>query len=226
MFRIIKALMIATFETWVVMLSSKKTVFLVFIPAAAVLFIIVNFEEAPLLLKGIIVFIGALSCLAGIENLRKEVMENAWDAHLELARAILEPLNNENKEKETIISLTYLSAMKRKNIFAKSMLFTSFFILGIIYLITNRSELGVFCFVSFVSLFLIILKEEIVGFRIKKGIFGTNKYEAKELIEFLLNNSEDIDFHDDQGRSRKIFVSEAEDLKTKQRPFIQGAKTQ
>lgn len=44
----------------------------------------------------------------------------------------------------------------------------------------------------------------IVMYRIKKGYFGSNINEMKEIINFIVKNSQKIDFTDDNGNYRKL----------------------
>ena len=57
---------------------------------------------------------------------------------------------------------------------------------------------------------LLYLNTFLVNFRIKKGFYGGNEFEAREIINFIEENSEKIDFGD--GDSPKQLFNE-EDLK-------------
>ncbi|MCI5197014.1 MAG: hypothetical protein D3919_12465 [Candidatus Electrothrix sp. AW5] len=63
--------------------------------------------------------------------------------------------------------------------------------------------------VLLVLLSLLIIKEQLMEYRIKKGLFGTNRTEAKAIIEFIIKNSEDIDFTDSNGNLRRALLPEA-----------------
>lgn len=64
-----------------------------------------------------------------------------------------------------------------------------------------------------VLIFLIslILKEQLLGYRIRKGLFGTNRTEARELIDFIIKNSDNLDFTDSNGNLRRALLPEAKD---------------
>jgi hypothetical protein len=53
------------------------------------------------------------------------------------------------------------------------------------------------------------LNQTILVYRIKKGLYGANDYEARELIEFIFQNVDYIDFND--GNSRKKIMPEPEE---------------
>ncbi len=55
---------------------------------------------------------------------------------------------------------------------------------------------------------LLLFRLQIVTSRIQKGIFGTNKNEARELILFIINNADEIDFTNDDGRPKRAFLPE------------------
>ena len=45
------------------------------------------------------------------------------------------------------------------------------------------------------------VNELLLDFRIKNGFYGTNKYECKEILNFIWSESEDLT---DDGKKRKI----------------------
>lgn len=62
--------------------------------------------------------------------------------------------------------------------------------------------------------------------RIKLGKFGMNKYEAKQLIDFIKEQSDKIDFTDDSGKPRKLFDLESDlDPEIKKLPGISSLLT-
>jgi signal transduction histidine kinase len=71
-------------------------------------------------------------------------------------------------------------------------------------------------FVLLALLSLLIVKEVLIEYRIKKGIFGTNRTEARALIEFIIKNSDDIDFTDSNGSLRRALLPAAEPASTEQ----------
>ncbi|MDH2593993.1 hypothetical protein [Acinetobacter nosocomialis] len=113
---------------------------------------------------------------------------------------------SENKRvtvKEIAISLTYLFNLKKKNRLTKILLVLCGITLALLnnyYSEWNLLKLSMICIATWG---LIVLKETIVEFRIRKGWFGTNKYEAKVLINFLIKNSDDIDFTDGNGKLKR-----------------------
>jgi hypothetical protein len=65
----------------------------------------------------------------------------------------------------------------------------------------------------FVTVFLLLLvaiigQEALFSYRVRKGLFGRNASEAREVIEFILKNSDRIDFTD--GGRPKPIISEAD----------------
>lgn len=120
------------------------------------------------------------------------------------------------KAKEFAISITYLINLKRKNIKIKVFLWISIFTFILLNFYFSDSELLIFSIILASTLFLISIKELIVEFRIKKGWFGTNKVEAKALIDFLIANSDEIDFTDNDGKlKRSLFPDSTLEQQTK-----------
>lgn len=50
---------------------------------------------------------------------------------------------------------------------------------------------------------LIIIKDKVISYRLRNGLFGKNESEAREIIHFILENRNDIDFTDG-GNSKRI----------------------
>ncbi|MCI5125485.1 MAG: hypothetical protein D3925_13670 [Candidatus Electrothrix sp. AR5] len=112
--------------------------------------------------------------------------------------------------KELALSLTYLSHSKRNNTKLKLILFLCtgiFFGLSWIFPLMN---LSIITFMLLVCISLLIAKELLMEYRIKKGLFGTNRAEARTLIEFIIKNSEDIDFTDSNGNLRRALLPKVE----------------
>jgi hypothetical protein len=55
---------------------------------------------------------------------------------------------------------------------------------------------------------LLVLKLLVLLFRVRKGYFGTNSAEAREMIKFLIAHSENIDFNDPNGGLRRALSAE------------------
>lgn len=53
---------------------------------------------------------------------------------------------------------------------------------------------------------LLIVYQLLLNYRIKNGLYGTNNYEAREIIGFIINNSDK--FKDDSGKTLPIFPEE------------------
>lgn len=132
---------------------------------------------------------------------------------------------SENKKvavKEIAISLTYLFNLKKENYKTKIYLVFSAVILVLLNYYYPHWDLLNFSIICIVVLGLIIIKESIVEFRIRKGWFGTNKIEAKALIDFLINNSDDIDFTDGNGKLKRTLFPECTRTQDVVKPVEEG----
>jgi ABC-type cobalt transport system substrate-binding protein len=69
---------------------------------------------------------------------------------------------------------------------------------------TNRAVI----LILMICVLLIFTREKLISYRVSKGYFGQNESEAREIIKFIINNSENIDFTD--GGKRKSLFNKAD----------------
>ncbi|CAK8716763.1 hypothetical protein GMJAKD_05940 [Candidatus Electrothrix aarhusensis] len=115
-----------------------------------------------------------------------------------------------NIAKEVALSITYLRHLKRGNWKLKLALFIC---TGIFFGLSwklPQINLSVLSIVLLGLISLLITKELLVEYRIRKGLFGTNRMEARALIKFIIKNSDDIDFTDSNGNLRRALLPEAD----------------
>jgi hypothetical protein len=72
-------------------------------------------------------------------------------------------------------------------------------------LYTERTTFGPPLFLVSLALVL-LLRQQVFEWRIRKGSYGTNDEEAREIIAFVVDQSSNIDFTDGGGQ-RKLFSS-------------------
>jgi hypothetical protein len=56
--------------------------------------------------------------------------------------------------------------------------------------------------------FLLLIKDAVLHYRVTHGLFGTNAYEARMMIDFLLENADKTDFTDGNGKLKPAFLPE------------------
>lgn len=110
--------------------------------------------------------------------------------------------------KEVALSLTYLKKLKERHSEIKLALLACATLLVIFSFRFPDLVLLQFATVSIAALGLLVLKEAVVEYRIRNGLFGTTRFEARELIDFIVKNSDDIDFTDSNGNLRKALLPE------------------
>jgi len=121
--------------------------------------------------------------------------------------------------REVAISISYLESVKKRTLRAKIglllcsvlLLSTSFAFPGLELLDAAATSSGV--------LGLLFLRDALLEYRIRNGFFGTSRSEAKDLVEYLVSNSEDIDFTDGSGKLRRALEPE------KQRQHLGDGRT-
>ncbi len=83
-------------------------------------------------------------------------------------------------------------------------------IITIIYIFVSKflfpPPSNIFLCVLLGSALLVFLESLIFNYRVNQGWYGSNELEAKEIIDFILKNSEDIDFTD--GNSPKSIIKQ------------------
>ncbi|WP_151800191.1 hypothetical protein [Acinetobacter nosocomialis] len=165
----------------------------------------VNFKYISILLFGYLVFVASI--ITFFENyfikIMKEPLLAFHSLNSDLNKLLKLSVNKKATVKEIAISLTYLFYVKKKNYLTKIILILCGLTLGLLNIYYSEWHLLKLSIICIVAWGLIVLKEDIVEFRIRKGWFGTNKYEAKALIDFLINNSDDIDFTDGNGKLKR-----------------------
>lgn len=118
--------------------------------------------------------------------------------------------NASEKAKEIALSLTYLRYLKGTNWKLKLTLLVC---TGIFFALNwkfPQINLSIIPLVLLGLIGLLIAKELLMEYRIRKGLFGTNRTEAKALIEFIIKNSKNIDFNDSNGNLRRALLPKAE----------------
>ncbi|MGB5684379.1 MAG: hypothetical protein WBM35_01105 [Candidatus Electrothrix sp.] len=101
--------------------------------------------------------------------------------------------------KKMVLSITYLRHIKRDS---RKLKLTLFVITAIFFGINRgvpQVNLSFLPLILLAVISLLIVKELVLEYRIRKGLFGTNRTEARALIEFIIKNSDDIDFNDING---------------------------
>jgi hypothetical protein len=103
-------------------------------------------------------------------------------------------------------SVLYLSKLRR------SMVWVHLMVLAVTFLYVFGAEvMGAtpnvcLVIVCLVLLILLILRDSLIRYRIERGYFGQNKNEARQLISFILKNTEKIDFTDSSGKPMKALL--------------------
>ena len=54
------------------------------------------------------------------------------------------------------------------------------------------------------GILLVLAKEWLFRFRVRSGLYGSSEREAREIVDFILSNADDIDFTDSGNRKRII----------------------
>lgn len=108
-----------------------------------------------------------------------------------------------SSDTELAISFTFLKRVKQSTLGVKAALLgcAAFaFVASARVDEAHLADAGILC-LAVVAL--IFLREAVLEYRVRNGIFGTTRAEARELIDFIVSNAKDIDFTDGSGGIRR-----------------------
>lgn len=105
----------------------------------------------------------------------------------------------------------FKNKLDNKNIYAVYLVLIATALYTILGIFWEKFEINIYFILGTSTyVFLFYLNSFLVNFRIRKGFYGGNEFEAREIINFIEQNSDNIDFSD--GDSPKKLFNE-EDLK-------------
>ena len=107
------------------------------------------------------------------------------------------------------LSVVGIMSLKKegRSYFAISILVTALMLYMAYSAIAEHSISIAVITVSLLGAGFVLIREKIYQLRIKKGFFGNNESEAREIINFILSNSDNIDFTDG-GKRKSVFSKE------------------
>lgn len=114
----------------------------------------------------------------------------------------------EKFDKNDTLSLAFFAKKKMHSV--PKFLFVCFVLCSMILSFLQRVTI-IMPVLLFLFVVLVLIKDQLIEFRIKKGLFGTNRTEARELIDFIIKNSDNLDFTDSNGNLRRALLPEAKD---------------
>lgn len=113
----------------------------------------------------------------------------------ELLKSINENKNNDSenkKEIEYIIVNLLVNKKAKKESYSYLVLFTTLILYISIMFILSLTIKKVIIFILLGLILALYVKQKILEYRIKNGYYGTNQSEAREIISFILDNSDDF----------------------------------
>lgn len=112
----------------------------------------------------------------------------------ELISNINQDIDNKSDRKVefTIVNILVKKEAKKES-YSYFILFSTliFYISSMFILSIEISETVIF--ILLILILALFIKQKILEYRIKNGYYGTNQYEAREIIDFILENSDDFD---------------------------------
>ena len=122
-----------------------------------------------------------------------------------------------------IICISYISKLKERSEKLKEviLILSGYFFFFSMFVQSGRVFFDLF-FLLFLLFLILTIKEFFIEYRIQTGLFGTNRTEARELIDFIIKNSDNLDFTDSNGNLRRALLPEAKDTAEEHIPGTLG----
>ncbi len=133
-----------------------------------------------------------------------------------VAASRLRIIKKSNSAREEAISFAYLRHTKKRNAGPKLALIVAALLFFGVSIGIHDPSLQALSFFTAGTWILITLKEMAIEYRIGCGYFGTNQTEAREILRFIVDRSEDIDFNDSNGKPRCALEPERRSENTRQ----------
>jgi hypothetical protein len=112
------------------------------------------------------------------------------------------------RSRKLALSLTYFSHLKRQHLYSKLMLLSVALCTIVVGFIVESTRSLSLAGISLACFALLSIKELLVGYRVSKGFFGSTESEARDLVQFIIDNANEIDFTDGDGKRRPPLVTE------------------
>ena len=101
-----------------------------------------------------------------------------------------------------------------------------FLLLSIVLSIFNLVEWGAIQIALFITIVLFFIRQQVLDYRVLNRFYGNNEREARDIIEFIVKESSNIDFSDG-GKPKKIMsdddLEEIKQATTQPVPGFAGA---
>lgn len=110
--------------------------------------------------------------------------------------------------KEAALSVTFLNQVREQTARARTFLFIAVAGLLILTYAFDFAPMSNAIYVPLGLYLLLLIKDAVLHYRVTHGLFGTNAYEARVMIDFLLENADKTDFTDGGGKLKQAFLPE------------------
>lgn len=122
--------------------------------------------------------------------------------------------SDEKRKSNTIVGVMLLERLKKST--KLQFILVLCLILNVLISLIPAIEFSYFL-LALVSVMLLSIHadQQLIRYRIRKGWYGTNEFEAKEIINFIISHSNKDDFNDSGGLKRVIPLPEADAEKEK-----------
>lgn len=121
--------------------------------------------------------------------------------------------NNGSRKANTIVGLLLMEKMKKSSSVLLALMLAVLVDLGL-QQFTNYGSYGYVTLISAALWSAILLDHKIIELRIRKGWYGKNEFEAREIINFALTHANKDDFNDQGGLKKIVPLPEIPEAET------------
>lgn len=122
----------------------------------------------------------------------------------------LEGARLRSKERAAL-SVAYLQHLKAKHLFPKLAIGFAGAGFSVAAILTGKTQMFLVSVLLLTLLGLFIVKELVLKYRISRGFYAGNAIEARDLIQFIIEQGDDLDFTDGSGLRRPTLISHPDD---------------
>lgn len=132
------------------------------------------------------------------------------------------PQESARAKQQAALSYTYLQHLKAKNHRPKWALGLAAVGFVVAALLMGKTEVFVLSTPLLVLLIVFIAKELVLEYRVSRGFYASNAIEARDLIQFIIEQGDKLDFTDGSGLRRPALLSHPDDRAPKREDIPAG----
>ena len=118
-----------------------------------------------------------------------------------------QPLAKHTKREPTL-SVIYSKTTRSRSFYTTGLLIFAALLLATAFAFSPHGYSWLCMLTPLIVACLVLLRSWVINHRVTNGMFGTNEYEARELIDFIIRNSDNLDSTGPGGKGRRALLPE------------------